>query len=124
MVAARDIKAGETVMEDMPLTYGPMTSVGVQPLCLGCYTCLPRDAGSRVTCQQCGWPMCSTNCCNKAQHRDQECQLFQDKGFRVDASKFNYSEIEPAYSCISPLRALILQKSDPERSEVKNYEKI
>jgi len=111
MVASRNIKAGEIIMEDVPLTYGPVCSTGIKPMCLGCY----RPVDGSIVCESCGWPMCSINCSNKAQHRDQECQLFKDIGFRVDASKFNYAEIEQAYSCISPLRALLLQKSDPDR---------
>ena len=111
MVASRNIQAGETIMEDIPLTCGPVCSTGIKPMCLGCY----RPVDGSVLCETCGWPMCSINCSNKAHHRDQECQLFKDKGFRVDAAKFNYTEIEQAYSCISPLRALMLKKSDPDR---------
>ena len=40
MVAARSIRAGEVIMEDSPLTYGPLSSSGVSPLCLGCYRSL------------------------------------------------------------------------------------
>lgn len=111
MVAARNIQAGETIMEDIPLTCGPVCSTGIKPMCLGCY----RPVDGSVLCEICGWPMCSVSCSNRPHHRDQECQLFKDKGFRVDASKFNYTEIEPAYSFISPLRALLLKKSDPDR---------
>jgi len=111
MVAARNISAGETIMEDIPLTFGPVCSTGVKPMCLGCY----RAVDGSILCESCGWPMCSTNCSNKSQHRDQECKIFKDKGFRVDASKFNYAEREVAYTCISPLRGLSLQKSDPDR---------
>jgi len=111
MVATRNIKAGEIIMEDMPLTFGPVCSTGVKPMCLGCY----RHVDGSVCCETCGWPMCSVNCSNKMQHRDQECQMFKDIGFKVDTEKLKYKEIEPAYSCISPLRALSLQKSDPDR---------
>jgi len=111
MVALRDIKAGETIMEDVPLTYGPLCSSGIKPMCLGCY----RAVDGSITCEICGWPMCSIKCSNRPQHRDQECQLFKDKGFRLDASKLNYKEPEPAYSCVSPLRALLLKHSDPDR---------
>ena len=109
MVAARDIQAGETVMEDLPLTYGPMTSVQVEPLCLGCYKSLSRD-GPRVTCM-CGWPMCSDTCTQRPQHRDLECQLFCDRNIKID---LDLPGNEVAYNCISPLRALLLRKRDPD----------
>ena len=110
MVAARDIQAGETVMEDLPLTYGPMTSVQVEPLCLGCYTCLTR-AGPHVTCV-CGWPMCSDTCGQQPLHRDLECQLFCDRNIKIDLDN---PDNLIAYNCISPIRALLLRKRDPER---------
>ena len=56
MLAARDIAAGEVVMEDTPLTYGPLTSAGVRPMCVGCYRSLAP--GHEVRCRLCGWPVC------------------------------------------------------------------
>ena len=35
MVASRDIRAGEVIFEEMPLTFGP--SDNSRPVCLGCY---------------------------------------------------------------------------------------
>ena len=35
MVASRDIKAGEPIFKEAPLTFGPSEST--KPLCLGCY---------------------------------------------------------------------------------------
>ena len=96
-------------MEDAPLTYGPMTSVPVKPLCLGCYKSLSRD-GPRVTCM-CGWPMCSDTCTQRPQHRDLECQLFCDRNIKID---LDLPGNEVAYNCISPLRALLLRKRDPD----------
>ena len=113
MVASRDIAAGEIVMEDFPLTFGPMVSSAVKPLCLGCYR--PLERGRRVDCERCGWPLCSEQCGERPGHRDFECGLFQEKQFRLDTTNWDYSATEAAYNVISPLRALILRDRDPER---------
>ena len=39
MVASRDIRAGEVIFEEMPLTFGP--SDNSRPVCLGCYQVRP-----------------------------------------------------------------------------------
>ena len=113
MVASRDIKAGETIMEDFPLTFGPMVSSAVKPLCLGCYR--PLDRSSKIDCDGCGWPLCSLECRERPSHRDYECRLFQENNFRLDTETWDYSGPEAAYNCISPLRALILRDKDPDR---------
>ena len=106
MVASRDISAGETVMEDFPLTFGPMVTGEVVAQCLGCHRPLGQ---TRQPCAECGWPMCSPFCGEKPAHREGECRVFQDNQFKVDAS----SPLN--YNCISPLRALRLRDTDPER---------
>ena len=53
VVATRDIKAGEVIFEEQPVTAGPKQFT--PPVCLGCFD--PVD-GSFV-CPRCGWPMCS-----------------------------------------------------------------
>merc|ERR1711892_360112 len=47
MVATRNIKAGDTIMEDIPLTFGPVCSTGIKPMCLGCY----RPVDGSVLCE-------------------------------------------------------------------------
>ena len=111
MVANRDIQAGEIILEEQPLTFGPVCSTG-------CY----RPVDGSFLCSECGWPMCCQACCNMQQHKDWECSLFKEKGFFVDATQFNYDKNEPSYGCISPLKALLLQKKNPERSA--NFNKI
>ena len=118
MVAARSIRAGEVIMEDSPLTYGPLSSSGVSPLCLGCYRSLSGRGKGRgwVRCQGCGWPVCSEECSMRPGHRDLECRLFSEAGVRLDMDKLDFSgEPELAYSCISPIRALLLRDADPDR---------
>lgn len=114
MVAARDIAAGEIIMEDIPLTYGPTVftgnDVGSRPVCLGCYSAV---SGSYL-CPCCQWPMCSESCANLPIHKLNECGVFQQNNFVVDASKLKYGCVEPLYSCISPIRGLLLRESNPE----------
>ena len=64
MVAASDIPAGTTVLEEAPAVWGPNNKS--LPVCLGCLK--PTAAlGSNVidedkTCSKCRFPMCSKTC--------------------------------------------------------------
>ena len=64
VVAARNIKAGEVVMREPPLSYGPNDIT--KPICLGC--CAPVTIKS-PTCDICGFPMCSKECINSKVHK-------------------------------------------------------
>merc|ERR1719234_882261 len=76
MVAVRDIKPGELIMEERPLTFGPIAS----PVCLGCHKTLQQK---KILCALCGWPMCSEKCSQRSPHVDLECDLFSKIGWRV-----------------------------------------
>lgn len=106
MVASREIKAGEVIFKELPLTFGP--SEMTRPVCLGCY----KEVDIRTpTCDKCGFPMC----CDKIKvHQEFECSTFGKNNYKVNASTFNFGEDEPAYSVISPLRTFILQSKNPE----------
>ena len=56
MVAARDIREGETIMRELPCSLGP--GHFTPPVCLGCY----RRVDGKVRCKKCGWPVCSRSC--------------------------------------------------------------
>ncbi len=58
VVAARDIKAGEVIIEEQPVTVGPKQFT--VPVCLGCYRDLFEE--DSVWCSKCGWPLCSSDC--------------------------------------------------------------
>merc|ERR1712083_170739 len=89
MVAARDIKAGEVIMEDIPLTYGPVVFtgnlVGCRPVCLSCSHWV---TGSYL-CDGCNWPMCGESCARAPIHKIQECSVFQENHFLLDAANLN-----------------------------------
>eukprot|EP00096_Caligus_rogercresseyi_P006994 TRINITY_DN2418_c0_g2_i1.p1 TRINITY_DN2418_c0_g2~~TRINITY_DN2418_c0_g2_i1.p1 ORF type:complete len:531 (+),score=146.39 TRINITY_DN2418_c0_g2_i1:103-1695(+) len=110
MVAARNIKAGEIILQEFPLSYGP--SSPKEPLCLGCYSPLSRKE-PHILCPGCGFPLCSTDCSKLPEHRDFECTTLQESKYRVDPESV-WSGREP-YNAISPLRALLLKKKDPAK---------
>lgn len=109
MVAARDIKPGEVVFVEAPLTFGP--SDITKPVCLGCYISVTASSPS---CSKCGFPMCSQECPRISDHVSNECGLFAQNQFKVDSRTFNYDKPEPYYSIISPLRALLIKEKDPQ----------
>ena len=135
MVAARRIRAGETVMEDTPLTFGPLSSSGgkttddtfyplpmtylsspVSPMCVGCYRRLPDPVTSAPRCEACGWPVCRPECALQPAHRDAECALFSERGLRPPVDTFaTGGGPELAYQCVSPIRALLLRAADPDK---------
>lgn len=57
-MAVRDIKAGDVVLKESPLIWGP--SQITVPVCLGCGKAVTAE-NSRP-CSKCGWPVCSEKC--------------------------------------------------------------
>ena len=115
-MATRDIKPGEVIFRERPVTFGP--SENSKPVCLGCYRRI-RGKKQSVECRGCGYPMCSEECSSEPEHRDNECEAFRENGYRMGSGCISdYSattEDNPAYSIISPIRALKLRERDPER---------
>ena len=109
MVAARNIKAGEVVLKEAPLTYGPNEIT--KPICLGC--CAPVTIKS-PTCDICGFPMCSKECSNSKIHKEFECEALKKHGYKVDASTFNFGDVELTYAIISPIRTFMLKEKYPD----------
>ena len=68
LVATRDIKPWEKVVEDFALITVPTH----RAVCLGCL----GDVSGCVVCVRCKWPMCRQECQNAAPHQE-ECQIFQ-----------------------------------------------
>jgi len=112
LVASRNIKSGEIILEDTPVTMGPACSSGISPVCLACYKRIKKPV---YTCTKCGWPMCSAACEKNPVHAAQECKLFQRLKIKLDSSELNYEDVESLYAVISPIRALLLKQSNPER---------
>lgn len=82
LVATRDIKPGEVILQEIPLIKGP--SQITAPVCLGCYRLIASD--HHTPCMKCGWPMCAVLC---AQYRDHipECTYTANKGNKVITKK-------------------------------------
>ncbi|GAB0100694.1 SET domain-containing protein [Sergentomyia squamirostris] len=117
LVASRDLKPGDVIIQDQTLTIGPATDSGM--VCLGCYT--PTVQASRTPkCLGCGWPLCSTTKCSgyrqKFGHSSAECSLLR-KNRVADALERCKSQVEmkQIYECILPLRCLLMRDTDPKR---------
>ena len=79
MVATRDIKAGELIFTETPLSVGPRWNT--RPVCLGCYnTRITRDTPA---CKRCGFPVCSERCSEAPEHRDFECSALFNNNYKV-----------------------------------------
>lgn len=105
-MASRRLKAGQEVMEDQPLTLGPLALT--LPVCLGCHSPVPLEM---PRCPGCWWPLCSPECATSSLHQ-QECQVLAKDTERV-APPREYEETA-RYDIIMMLRVLLLRSSDPE----------
>ncbi|KAL0274822.1 UNVERIFIED_CONTAM: hypothetical protein PYX00_002854 [Menopon gallinae] len=111
LVATRDIKAGELILQEPPLIVGPK-AVSL-PVCLGCHSvCQP---GSSVECDGCGFPLCSVKC-QLSDHHFDECRLMTEGKYKV---KIEFGEKNAGYFPIVPLRCLLAKEKNPEK-----YKKI
>jgi len=106
LVASRDIKAGEVIFVDNPLVVGP-SSVTV-PVCLLCYT--PVDGSYK--CPKSGWPLCGPTCAKRVEHNPEVIIPAQCEA-QFEIESFN----EPCYlyECIIIMRALLLQRTAPQK---------
>jgi len=112
MVATRDIKPGEVIFEERPLVFGP--SDNTKPICLGCYALVSAETPACTA--GCGYPMCSPQCSDIPQHRDNECRLFAQNNFKPNIKKFNQvDEGCKDYAIVMPVRTLMMKRrGDPE----------
>ncbi|KAF2350507.1 SET domain [Trinorchestia longiramus] len=108
MVAKVDIAEGELLYEDHPTVHGPKQNSDL--LCLGCYSRLFQDTLHR--CSKCTWPLCSPACELKGLH-PLECAAFVKTNFKFNFSDF--SEEDPVFESILPLRCLMLRETDPKK---------
>jgi len=106
MVANRNLRAGEVILQEAPLVVGP--SQMTVPVCLSCYT--PVDGSYK--CPNSGWPLCGP-ACNKLVVKNPEVVVPAQTEATFEIDEF----FEPCYlyECITPLRALMLQKSNPKK---------
>jgi len=107
LIAARDIKAGETIFTDTPAAVGPDSNP--KPVCLTCYKRIP---GLIYRCRYCAWPLCSPHCQDDEGPHARECSLFQ-----IHSPKFNIEDYRatcPSYNAIMVLRLLWLRDNNKE----------
>ena len=122
LVAERDIEEGQSILTDTASVVGPFT-VSV-PICLACHVTLVP--GSSPFCPQgCGFQLCA-NCStspldenNEVNNKDWhqlECRTINQKSQEEEkrsppnVTPVIYNKPNPAYSWVTPLRLLLLQK--------------
>ncbi|XP_022823209.1 protein msta-like isoform X1 [Spodoptera litura] len=108
LVASRDIRAGEVIVEEPAIAVGPCT--GCALICLGCYREL--DETSLAKCRGCKWPMCSSSCPGFGKytgHSTYECDTLKD----IPPDYSNLEDLKDSYQALMPLRCLLLKTADP-----------
>jgi hypothetical protein len=110
-VASRTIEAGEIILKETPLTFGPE---GRTPVCLGCYQIVTRNSPS---CEKCGVPVCSQACADSEFHKTFECEVFMKNECFKDSRLKNLLFKSPQlfYAMVMTLRTFLLREKDPER---------
>ena len=93
LVTTRDVSQGELLYVEHPLVVGP--NHAGDPVCLTCHT--PVDGSTE--CGKCGYPVCSEECAQGEEHR-QECGVLRN--IRLDREAYNYH-------IVLPLRLLLSQ---------------
>lgn len=111
LVATRDIKAGELILQESPLIVGPKAVS--MPVCLGCHSACREE--NFVECDGCGFPLCSVKC-QASEHHFDECRLMMEGKYKV---KIEFGEKNAGYFPIVPLRCLLAKEKNPEK-----YKKI
>ena len=104
LLATRDIKPWEKVLEDTALVTAPCNSAA----CLGCLGAVSGE----VVCARCKWPVCQKQCQDQQSHQE-ECWLFQSSQIFPKADQLESSH--GIYSFISVLRILLLKTTDKTR---------
>ena len=120
LVATRDIRPGEVILCEPPVTGGPRQYT--PPLCLGCHRPVSL-AGYR--CSTCQWPMCGKECELLPLHAA-ECRIFSHANIKPTKLKRKSGlemepdmELEhPIYECVTPLRVCLSQLVKPENWKV------
>ncbi|KAK8376856.1 hypothetical protein O3P69_010057 [Scylla paramamosain] len=106
MVTTRRLKAGENVLVDQPLAFGPLPYFAA--VCLGCHRLLPEEL---FRCPGCWWPLCSQECATSKLH-ERECPILAKDTEHVAVPQNNEETMR--YDIIMVLRVLMLRESNPE----------
>ncbi|CAK1555495.1 unnamed protein product [Leptosia nina] len=116
VMASRDIKAGEVIVEVPALAVGPCS--GCALICLGCYREL--DESNLVKCPGCNWPLCATSCSGLGKytgHSNYECEALKNSS----PSYNNLEELKEYYHALMPLRQMSPFKNGRPREVDRHY---
>merc|ERR1712062_565417 len=94
--AKKDIQQGDLIIEEDLLVRGPVKKT--KPVCLACYSLI--DWSDCVYCPKSNFPFCN-EWCNASDEFQTICKLLP----KVDSYNFNYSDYEPMYDTILPLKS-------------------
>ncbi|XP_040168533.1 SET domain-containing protein SmydA-8 [Anopheles arabiensis] len=112
IVAARDLKAGDIIIETPPFVVGPCAET--EPVCLGCHNAF--KPGSVVyRCEICNWRICSPSCHGLAPagtHRQLECIPLRDKAVHKHLQTSPAAQVKLMYEAILTLRCMLLKTVD------------
>lgn len=117
LVASRNLKAGDLIIEESPLAIGPCADYG--PVCLGCYQKVEFNS-TQYRCPGCSWPLCNANCPGMRKdygHTEWECDYHRDKGTAKLVEQCSALELKLIYEAILPLRCILLKTKNPEKWE-------
>ena len=103
MFASKDLKPGELILRESSTIIGP----GRQsyPVCVG----WPNWPDGESYCQNCGWQLCSPECQESKNHRD-ECKVLTDNGVECTIEDFNDTTL--AMDFMGGLRVLLAIKGE------------
>ena len=108
--AKKDIEQGGLILQEDLLVRGPVKKT--KPVCLTCYSLI--DWSDCVYCKKCNFIFCH-DWCNAADEHQAECKVLP----QVDSYNFNYTDFEPMYDVILPLRILLLKDSPKWKPFIK-----
>uniref|UniRef100_A0A0K2U0Z8 Protein msta, isoform Alike [Acyrthosiphon pisum] n=1 Tax=Lepeophtheirus salmonis TaxID=72036 RepID=A0A0K2U0Z8_LEPSM len=106
IIANRDLKEGEILWKEAPLSYGP--TADTIPICLNCYA----PVNGSYKCKKTGWPFCNPEC-RKAASKNPEVVIPLQTEAEVVIDSYDSSCY--LYDAIAPLRILLLQKTSPKK---------
>lgn len=120
LVARRNIEAGESLIQELPLAIGP--AANSDSVCLGCYVPVKLTV-QQYKCNECKWPLCSAECRGIGHingHTSYECKFLKETNSAVELiANTNLTAIKNLYEIILPLRILQMKTHCPE-----NYKQI
>uniref|UniRef100_A0A182M1X4 SET domain-containing protein n=1 Tax=Anopheles culicifacies TaxID=139723 RepID=A0A182M1X4_9DIPT len=112
LVASRDLKAGDVIIETPPLMVGPCAET--EPVCLGCHSTF-QPSSVFYKCESCNWRICSPNCHGlvaSSTHSQLECIPLRDKAVYKLFQACTPVQVKLMYEAILTLRCMLLKTVD------------